>query len=74
MSNRGQFLVYCAEQYKLAKNITGKELSRIFSRYGIWDYIYTFYDALHTTGWNYIIDDIDGLIEDGGYLKGGITL
>ena len=44
MSNQGKFMIYCAEQYKLAKHLTG-------------------YEALHTTGTNYIIDDIDLYIE-----------
>lgn len=56
-------MIYCAEQYKLVKNLTGKQLAEIFSRYKVWDYIYTCYDALHTTGINYIIEDIDLYIE-----------
>lgn len=63
MSKRGKFMIYCAEQYKLVKNLTGKQLAEIFSRYKVWDYIYTCYDALHTTGINYIIEDIDLYIE-----------
>lgn len=63
MSNQGKFLIYCAEQYKLAKQLTGKQLSDLFSRYGVWEYVYSCYEALHTTGVNYIIADIDQFIE-----------
>ena len=59
MSSQGNFMIYCAEQYKSAKNLTGKQVSQLFSRYNVWDYIYSCYEALHTTGANYIIDDID---------------
>lgn len=63
MSNQGKFLVYCVEQYKLAKNMTGKQVSDLFKQYRVWDYVYSCYEALHTTGANYIINDIDLYIE-----------
>lgn len=63
MSNQGKFMIYCAEQYKLAKHLTGKQLAEIFSLYRVWEYIYSCYEALHTTGTNYIIEDIDLYIE-----------
>ena len=63
MSRQGDFLIYCTEQYKSAKRLTGKQVSDLFSRYHVWDYIYTCFEALHTTGTNYIIEDIDMYIE-----------
>lgn len=62
MSNQGKFMIYCAEQYKFAKHLTGKELAAIFTQYNVWEYIYSCYEALHTTGANYIIQDIDSYI------------
>ena len=59
MSRQGDFLIFCTEQYKSAKNLTGKQVSELFTRYGVWDYIYSCFAALHTTGVNYIIEDID---------------
>ncbi len=59
MSQQGNFMVFCAEQYKLAKNLSGRQLSALFTKYRVWEYIYTCYEALHTTGTNYIISDID---------------
>ncbi len=59
MSRQGDFLVYCTEQYKSAKKLSGKQVSELFSRYQVWDYIYSCFEALHTTGANYIVDDID---------------
>ncbi len=62
MSKEGKFLIYCVEQYKNTKNLTGKQVSDLFTEYQIWDYIYSCYEALHTTGERYIIDDIDQYI------------
>ncbi len=63
MSKQGKFMIYCAEQYKLAKHLTGKQLAELFTRYRVWEYIYSCYEALHTTSTNYIIEDIDLYIE-----------
>ena len=63
MSEQGRFMVFCAEQYKLAKNLTGKQLAELFGKYKIWEYVYSCYEALHTTGTQYIIDDIDSYID-----------
>lgn len=63
MSKEGDFLIYCIEQYKSAKKLTGKQVSELFSQFGIWDYVYSCFEALHTTGPNYIVEDIDLYIE-----------
>ena len=52
-------MIFCAEQYKLAKRLTGKQLAELFARYRVWEYVYTCYEALSTTGVQYIIEDID---------------
>lgn len=59
-----KFLVYCIEIYKTAHKKTGKEVVHIFTQYGILDYIVNCFGALHTTGPEYIINDIDGLIAE----------
>jgi len=63
MSGAGNFLVYCIEKYKSTEGLTGRQVSELFSRYVLWDYIYFCFEALHTTGDNYIIEDIDQFIE-----------
>jgi hypothetical protein len=64
MENTTKFLVYCIEIYKTAYKLNGKQVMRLFSKYGIFDYIIKCYGALHTTGPEYIIEDIAGLIEE----------
>lgn len=64
MSRNGDFLIYCLEIYKNARNLTGKQVAELFDRYQLWDYIYSNFGALHTTGANYIIHDIDQYIDE----------
>lgn len=33
MSSQVKFMIFCAEQYKLAKHLTGRQLAELFSRY-----------------------------------------
>ena len=66
MSQQGNFVVFCAEQYKMARGMTGKDLAQLFTRYEIWDYLYSCFEALHTTGTKYIINDIDQYIQERG--------
>lgn len=63
MSRQGEFLIYCVEIYKNVKNLTGKQVSELFTRYQVWDYVYSCFEALNTTGANYIVEDIDLYIE-----------
>ena len=64
MSREGNFLVFCTEQYKSAKGLTGIQISQLFTKYKVWDYIYSCFEALHTTGEKYIVEDIDSYIEE----------
>ena len=59
MSKEMSFAIFCLENYKLHRNLTGQETSTLFERYGVFDYIREFYDVLHSTGHNYINNDID---------------
>ncbi|MGI5872770.1 MAG: DUF3791 domain-containing protein [Bacillota bacterium] len=59
MDEKIDFLVYCIENYKNVKGLKGKEAIELFNRYRVLDYINASYEALHTTGKEYIIDDLD---------------
>jgi len=63
MSKEGNFLIFCIEQYKSVKKLTGKQVMDVFNRYKISEYIISCFEALHTTGTNYIVEDIDLYIE-----------
>lgn len=60
------FTVFCLENYKLHRNISGREAAKLFADYGVFDYINEFYDVLHTTGCNYINNDIDIYLKSRG--------
>lgn len=64
MSREGEFLIYCIEIYKIAKSMTGRETINMFEKYRVSDYIKKYYEALHTTGEKYIINDIDMYITE----------
>ena len=49
--------------YKTTKNMTGKQVIKIFIQYDIIKYILSCYEALHTTGIEYVIEDIDLFVE-----------
>lgn len=63
MNDKIKFVVYCIEEYKDAKGIKGKNVIDLFNRYGVIEYICDYYEALHTTGRQYIVDDISKYIE-----------
>ncbi len=63
MSKEGNFLIFCIEQYKSAKNLSGKQTMELFKKFRVSEYIVSCFEALHTTGTNYIIEDIDLYIE-----------
>jgi uncharacterized protein YneR len=58
-----KFKAFCLERYKYEHNLNGKDAIRLFKRYGVMDYISSFYDVLHTFGDKYIVQDIDLFIE-----------
>lgn len=59
MSKEATFLIYCIEIYKNAKNLSGKQVMALFEKYQVLEYVVSYFEALHTTGERYIVDDID---------------
>lgn len=66
MSKEMDFTVFCMENYKAHRNLSGKQVLNLFEKYGVFDYIREFYDVLHTTGHNYINNDIDMYLKSRG--------
>lgn len=57
-----RFIAYCVELFKSAKGLTGAEVSDIFTKHGVWDYIYDCYGALHVTSPSCTVEDISSFI------------
>jgi hypothetical protein len=62
MDNKTDFIVYCIEEYRYAEKLSGKDAIELFDRYRVIEYIRSYYEALHTTGRQYIVDDINKYI------------
>lgn len=58
------FLVFCVEEYKNAHGLSGAEVVQMFDRYGVFSYLQDGYEALHTMGTKYIMDDIDDFMQN----------
>jgi len=66
MSKEMKFTVFCLENYKVHRNLTGKEAVQLFDSYGVFDYLRDGYDVLHTTGYQYMNNDIDMYLDARG--------
>ena len=47
MSKELAFTVFCLESYKAHRNLSGKEVSMLFEKYGVFEYVKEFYDILY---------------------------
>ncbi len=63
VSKTMQFKVFCIEQYKKEHKLTGFETVQTFQKYGVFDYLSSFFDVLHTEGARRIVEDIELFIE-----------
>ncbi len=57
-----EFVSYCLEMYAVEYGISGQDVAGKFEKYGVVDYLFNNYEALHTQGWGYILPLIDELI------------
>ena len=57
-----KFKVFCLEQYKHNHNMKGKETLQLFRKYGVFEYLGSFYDILHSYGAGYLVQDIEKFI------------
>ena len=66
MSKESNFAIYCMERYRHFKGLSGAETAKLFEKYNIFDYIKTYFEALHTMGDRCIVQDIDDYIKCAG--------
>jgi translation initiation factor IF-2 len=58
------FIGCVVEIYKNSKNITGRETSKIFTAYHIYEFLYDYYEAMHIMSPNWIVEEIDEIIKN----------
>lgn len=63
MSKTLEFKAFCFEAYRAAHNLTGHKTMALFKKYKVLDYLTACYDVLHTTGKEYLIENIDTYIK-----------
>ena len=63
MNRQLEFLIYCIEEYKRRNGTTGRATYDLFERSGACRYIIDHYDALHTAGVEYTLDDVRTMLE-----------
>lgn len=56
------FIAFCIEEYKAAKNMTGKQVADLFDEYGVTDYLCECFEPLHTQGREWLLAEIDEFI------------
>ncbi|MBP3512519.1 MAG: DUF3791 domain-containing protein [Prevotella sp.] len=64
VGERAQFVSFCIEQYAKAKNMATEDVVNLFEQYGITEHFCEFYDVLHTQGHNWLIEEIDEMINN----------
>lgn len=55
--------VSAGPEHKSAKSLNGKQVAALFTQYQVWEYLYSCFEALHTTCANYIVEDINLYIQ-----------
>lgn len=60
--DRAMFVSFCIEQYAKAKNMSTEDVVDLFEQYGISEHFCEFYDVLHTQGGQWLIEEIDEMI------------
>ena len=56
------FVSFCLEQYAKAKKMNTEDVANQFELYGISEHFCEFYDVLHTQGGQWLIEEIDEMI------------
>ena len=62
--NKAMFVSFCIEQYAKAKNKNTVDVVNLFEQYGIAEHFCEFYDVLHTQGGEWLVEEIDEMINE----------
>lgn len=62
--DKAMFVSFCIEQYAKAKNMATVNVVNLLEQYGIIEHFCEFYGVLHTQGHNWLIEEIDEMINE----------
>ena len=60
------FIIYCLEEYRCARKLTGRQVITIFNKYNVYGFIENSYDALHTYDGEEIVWNINEYVRHKG--------
>lgn len=58
------FIIFCLEEYKNKKEMSGKNALNDFVNYNVFEFLESSFDILHSQSMNYIIDEINEFINN----------
>lgn len=64
LQDKAMFSSFCIEQYAKAKDMETMDVANLFEYYGITEHFCEFYDVLHTQGHQWLIEEIDKMINE----------
>lgn len=64
--SRLSFKTFCIEMYADRKSMPGNEVFALFDENGILKMLDEDYEVLHGHGFDYVLNDIDYILENGG--------
>ncbi len=62
LSPEQEFIIFCVENYKIKKKISGIDVINNFKKYNVFEFLEDSFDILHSQSMNYIIDEINEFI------------
>ena len=68
MEKEMAFVIFCIENYKVHRNLSGKETVKLFDDYGVLNYLENHYDVFYSTGYQFMNKDIDEFLEIRGFV------
>ena len=61
--DRSYFIAFCIEQYKVAKGMSGTDVAQLFFDKGVASYLAENFEVLHTQSRQWLIEEIDEILE-----------
>lgn len=61
-----EFISFCMEEFKVQHHLSGKQIMNLFQKNGVIEYLYDFYDALHTQGKTWLVTEIAVFLNNRG--------
>jgi hypothetical protein len=58
------FVAFCTEQYKHLHQMSGSDAMNLLDSYGVTTYLASNYEALHTQGHRWIMQEIEEFIDE----------